>query len=206
MVHDVAAAGFYDPADYEAARPSYPPEAVAWFVEHLRIEPGRRVVDLAAGTGKLTRLLAPTGADLIAVEPVAGMRDDVPDGCCPSVPLVATHRRAARVPRRVARRDHRRAGVPLVRPRPRDRGARARACVPAAASGSSGTRATAASTGSTRCGRSWTASRSTRRGATTTTGATARYSDCPASARCTPRSSATSRRSRPRRWSSGSRR
>ena len=66
MVHEVAEAGFSDPADYEAARPSYPAEAVAWFVEHLRIEPGRTVVDLAAGTGKLTRLLAPTGADLIA--------------------------------------------------------------------------------------------------------------------------------------------
>ena len=62
MVHDVAAAGFNDPADYEAARPSYPPDAVAWFVEQLRIAPGRRVADVAAGTGKLTRLLVPTGA------------------------------------------------------------------------------------------------------------------------------------------------
>jgi hypothetical protein len=31
------------------------------------------VFDLAAGTGKLTRLLVPTGAE-VAVEPVAGMR------------------------------------------------------------------------------------------------------------------------------------
>src|SRR4051794_19757416 len=75
MVHEVAAAGFSDAADYEAARPSYPADAVAWFVEHLRIRSGARVVDLAAGTGKLTRLLAPSGADLIAAEPVAGMRD-----------------------------------------------------------------------------------------------------------------------------------
>ena len=74
MVHDVAAAGFNDPADYEAARPSYPPDAVAWFVEHLRIASGRRVADVAAGTGKLTRLLVPTGAELLAVEPVSGMR------------------------------------------------------------------------------------------------------------------------------------
>jgi SAM-dependent methyltransferase len=75
MVHEVAAAGFSDAADYEAARPSYPPEAVAWLVEHLRIAPGARVVDLAAGTGKLTRLLAPAGAHLVAAEPVAGMRE-----------------------------------------------------------------------------------------------------------------------------------
>jgi SAM-dependent methyltransferase len=32
------------------------------------------VLDLAAGTGKLTRQLVPTGAELVAVEPVAGMR------------------------------------------------------------------------------------------------------------------------------------
>ena len=69
MVHEVAAAGFSDAADYEAARPSYPPDAVAWFVEHLRIAPGATVVDLAAGTGKLTRLLVPAGANLPA-EPV----------------------------------------------------------------------------------------------------------------------------------------
>ena len=74
MVHDIAAAGFNDPGDYEAARPSYPPQAVAWFVENLRLTPGRRVADVAAGTGKLTRLLVPTGAELLAVEPVPGMR------------------------------------------------------------------------------------------------------------------------------------
>ncbi len=89
MVHEVAAAGFSDAADYEAARPSYPPDAVAWFVEHLRIGPGRRVVDLAAGTGKLTRLLAPTGAELVAAEPVAGMRAAL-RAALPGIPVVAT--------------------------------------------------------------------------------------------------------------------
>ena len=89
MVHEVAAAGFSDAADYEAARPSYPPDAVAWLVENLRIEPGRRVVDLAAGTGKLTRLIAPAGADLIAAEPVAGMRDTF-RSVLPAVPILGT--------------------------------------------------------------------------------------------------------------------
>jgi SAM-dependent methyltransferase len=74
-IHDVAARGFDAGADvYERARPSYPPEAVAWLVEHLRIAPRTTVVDLAAGTGKLTRLLASSGASLLAVEPVGGMR------------------------------------------------------------------------------------------------------------------------------------
>lgn len=88
MVHEVAAAGFSDPGDYEAARPGYPAEAVEWFVDHLGIRSSRRVCDLAAGTGKLTRLLAPCGADLLAVEPVAGMRATFRT-LLPSVPLVA---------------------------------------------------------------------------------------------------------------------
>jgi SAM-dependent methyltransferase len=88
VVHEVAAEGFSDPGDYEAARPSYPPDAVAWFVEHLHIAPGAVVVDLAAGTGKLTRLLAPSGADIVAVEPLDGMRASF-RALLPAVPLVA---------------------------------------------------------------------------------------------------------------------
>jgi len=61
-------------AAYERSRPSYPAEVVAHVVGHGGIGPGRRVLDLAAGTGKLTRLLVPTGASVVAVEPVAGMR------------------------------------------------------------------------------------------------------------------------------------
>ena len=57
---------------YERSRPSYPPEAVAWLVRHLRLLPGTRVADLAAGTGKLTRLLLPTGASVVCIEPVEG--------------------------------------------------------------------------------------------------------------------------------------
>jgi len=74
-VHEVANSGFGAEADaYERARPSYPPDAVAWIVEALGISPGHVVADVAAGTGKFTRLLEPTGAWLIAVEPVEGMR------------------------------------------------------------------------------------------------------------------------------------
>lgn len=76
MVHEVAARGFGRQADaYERSRPSYPAEAVAWLIDQLRLQPDARVADLGAGTGKLTRLLSPTGAFVIAIEPVGAMRD-----------------------------------------------------------------------------------------------------------------------------------
>ncbi|MGZ8752782.1 MAG: class I SAM-dependent methyltransferase [Acidimicrobiia bacterium] len=88
-VHDVAASGFDSQADsYERARPSYPPDAIDWLVEHLRIELGSTVVDLAAGTGKLTRLLEPRAANLIAIEPVTGMARVLRE-TLPSVPLAS---------------------------------------------------------------------------------------------------------------------
>jgi SAM-dependent methyltransferase len=88
-VHDVAAAGFDLQAEaYERARPSYPPDAVGWLAEQLGIGPGRCVVDLAAGTGKLTVLLAPLGAHLVAIEPVEGMRRQFRRQL-PGVPLLA---------------------------------------------------------------------------------------------------------------------
>ena len=70
-----AAVGFDRGAgDYERGRPGYPPAAIACLAEQLGIGPDRRVVDLAAGTGKLTRDLVALGAEVVAVEPVAGMR------------------------------------------------------------------------------------------------------------------------------------
>ena len=75
MIHEAAARGFARAADdYERGRPGYPPDAVEHLCGALGIGPGRRVLDLAAGTGKLTRLLVGTGAELVAVEPVDEMR------------------------------------------------------------------------------------------------------------------------------------
>ncbi len=65
------ASSFADVADaYERARPGYPEEAVRW----LAGEAPRDVVDLGAGTGKLTRILVELGHRVTAVEPLAEMR------------------------------------------------------------------------------------------------------------------------------------
>jgi SAM-dependent methyltransferase len=63
--------------DYERGRPGYPDAAIALLASELDIGPGRVVVDLAAGTGKLTRALRGLGAELVAIEPVAGMREQL---------------------------------------------------------------------------------------------------------------------------------
>jgi SAM-dependent methyltransferase len=60
--------------EYERARPDYPEEAVSWLADRLGIGPGRDVLDLGAGTGKLTRQIAALGARVVAVEPLDAMR------------------------------------------------------------------------------------------------------------------------------------
>jgi SAM-dependent methyltransferase len=76
MAIHASAEGFQMGAgDYERARPDYPDSAGRWLASRLDLHPDRRVLDVAAGTGKLTRVLAATGASVVAVEPVAGMRE-----------------------------------------------------------------------------------------------------------------------------------
>ncbi|HEY6537981.1 MAG TPA: class I SAM-dependent methyltransferase [Candidatus Dormibacteraeota bacterium] len=73
-IHPAASAGFArGAAAYERGRPDYPPAAVGWLAARLGLGPGRVVLDLGAGTGKLTRQLVPFGARVIALEPVREM-------------------------------------------------------------------------------------------------------------------------------------
>ena len=68
-------AGSFDSAAglYERGRPPYPPAALDWL-----LPPGAlRVLDLGAGTGKLTRQLVACGLDVVAVEPLDGMRAEL---------------------------------------------------------------------------------------------------------------------------------
>jgi SAM-dependent methyltransferase len=96
-IPEAAASGFASSADaYERGRPGYPEEAITWLAERLDLREGRDVLDLAAGTGKLTRTLVPFGARVIAVEPIDEMREqlfralpdvDAFDGTAESIPL-----------------------------------------------------------------------------------------------------------------------
>jgi SAM-dependent methyltransferase len=85
-----------DASDYEELRPGYAPEAAAWVAERGDLVPGSLVVDLAAGTGLLSRQFVALGADVVAVEPASNMRavlgERVPqaqvvDGTAESIPL-----------------------------------------------------------------------------------------------------------------------
>lgn len=55
---------------YEAGRPEYPVAAVEWMLRPVRGgEHVPRVADVGAGTGKLTRVVAALGAEVVAIEP-----------------------------------------------------------------------------------------------------------------------------------------
>jgi SAM-dependent methyltransferase len=60
---------------YERGRPEYPPAVVGAIAAELRIAPDVPVLDLAAGTGKLTRALLSAGLNVVAVEPQSSLRE-----------------------------------------------------------------------------------------------------------------------------------
>jgi SAM-dependent methyltransferase len=78
---------------YERGRPGYPDEAVRWLVGHEPCD----VVDLGAGTGKLTRSLVALGHRVTAVEPLAEMRAQL-EAVLPDVRAVPGSAEAIPVP------------------------------------------------------------------------------------------------------------
>ncbi len=78
MIHEAASSGFGRSAEaYVRGRPDYPDEAIDWLWNALGLGAGSRVVDVGAGTGKLTAPLVERGADVTAVEPVDAMRERI---------------------------------------------------------------------------------------------------------------------------------
>ena len=60
---------------YERGRPGYAPELAPWLAGELGLSGSSRVLDLAAGTGQLTRQFIPLVGSVVAVEPAEAMRD-----------------------------------------------------------------------------------------------------------------------------------
>ena len=95
-LHDYVSKGFGTSSElYEKIRPEYPSAAIDLLVKELGIARGRVVVDVGAGTGKLTRALTATGATVIAVEPLAEMRERLAENVPLAVPFDGTAERMA---------------------------------------------------------------------------------------------------------------
>ena len=80
-IHKAALSGFSSASHYDNHRPSYPDSVVSAFLSALKISgvQGARIIDLGAGTGKFTELLAAReeGFEILALEPHDGMRGEL---------------------------------------------------------------------------------------------------------------------------------
>ena len=74
MAHPIAISGFSsDPWRYERGRPGYPPDAVRFLLDTIPNGPDDLILDVGAGTGKLTRALTSSQATVVAIDPVEDM-------------------------------------------------------------------------------------------------------------------------------------
>lgn len=96
MVDARAMTGFAGAEDYERGRPGYANAAVSLLIDELMLDADSVVLDLAAGTGQVSRSLRDRVGELIAVEPAAEMRAEfaarhpdvtVLDGTAETIPL-----------------------------------------------------------------------------------------------------------------------
>jgi len=101
-VLDGAKQGFTAAELYDRARPSYVPEVINHIVHELKLTKDSVIIDLAAGTGKMTELLLkhPTlaGAKIIAVEPVPEMRQKLTEKLGSSSHLQVLEGTAGKIP------------------------------------------------------------------------------------------------------------
>lgn len=93
---DLGLRGFANGSCYNAARPDYPGEAMAYFASTFGLDGTVRALDLGAGSGIFTRQIRNLVGEVIAVEPSASMRDafrsatpgvEILDGSDVSIPL-----------------------------------------------------------------------------------------------------------------------
>ena len=92
-IADRAQSGFADATTYDTHRPSYPAESVDNLLDNLKVSnvPGARILEIAAGTGKFTTILAnrPEGYEVVAVEPHAEMRQVLEKKTLKGIKIVA---------------------------------------------------------------------------------------------------------------------
>jgi SAM-dependent methyltransferase len=74
MVMDIKQSFSNRVKDYVKYRPTYPSDAIDYLYDIVKLNENSTVVDIGAGTGKLSKLLVERGTNVIAVEPNQEMR------------------------------------------------------------------------------------------------------------------------------------
>jgi SAM-dependent methyltransferase len=68
---------------YDESRPSYPDELIDDVIAHVGVSPGQTALEVGAGTGRATLLMAARGLSVVALEPSAEMAAVARRNCAP---------------------------------------------------------------------------------------------------------------------------